>query len=506
MKALLTAAQSRAADRYTIDSLHQPSRKLMEAAAEAVYQSLRAQTPDPKTPGAIVAGPGNNGGDAFALARILKREGYSQFHLYLIGGASMSPDAAEQRSLWEKDGGEVRELPAFERAVFEGVRWIVDGLLGTGLSRPVEGEWASWIDGINALHVPHVFAIDIPSGLNADTGAVMGRAIRATHTVTFGSLKRGLVTGDAGDCVGKLSCRSIGIVPGMPGEKLDCFLFGKSDAEQALPMRSASGHKGSYGHVYLWVGTEATEGAAGLAAIAAYRAGSGLVSLVADHSLASLRSRLPVELMAKEIGSDFFSALQRSDTLVIGPGLGTAKGTWKKIQEAMQSPARLVLDADALNVIAANAPEACELLSSRKISTVCTPHPKEAARLLGLDVAAVNRDRYQAVRALADRYHALFVLKGWGTLLSRPQGPTWVVQRGNSALSKGGTGDLLSGILGALVGQGEDTLSLSALAVYAHGRSAELWSEEKGTERSALASEFANKLTAVWAELERKTS
>ncbi|MCB0418598.1 MAG: NAD(P)H-hydrate dehydratase, partial [Bdellovibrionales bacterium] len=215
------------------------------------------------------------------------------------------------------------------------------------------------------------------------------------------------------------------------------------------------------------------------------------------------RSRLPVELMAKEVELDFLSTLSASDTLVIGPGLGTAKGSWGKVRAALLSKARLVLDADALNGIAMHVEEACQLLRERTSPTVCTPHPKEAARLLGVDAAVVNADRYGAVRTLADRYHAIFVLKGWGTLLCRPQGPTWVVQRGNSALSKGGTGDLLSGIVGSLLGQGTDVLSLSALAVYAHGRCAELWSEQAGTERSALASDFVSQLTTVWAELER---
>ncbi|MEZ4751134.1 MAG: NAD(P)H-hydrate dehydratase [Bdellovibrionota bacterium] len=451
----------------------------------------------------MVAGTGNNGGDAFALARQLKDAGYSSFQVYQVGEKSaLSSGAALQRELWEKAGGRV-EAGEFSPERFKQIRWIVDGLLGTGLSRPVEGEWADWIAGLNSLKVAHVIAIDIPSGLNADTGAVMGVAVRATQTVTLGSLKRGLVTGEASDYVGKLICDAIGIVPGAPGEKIDAFLFDQEDASRALPERRASGHKGSYGHVYFWVGALSTEGAAGLAAIAAYRAGSGLVTLIADHSLAGLRPRLPVELMAKEVSLSFVESLAKTDVLVMGPGLGTDGAAWEKVRAALSSPARLVLDADALNAMAAHSEEACELLGRRQNLTVCTPHPKEAARLLASETAEVNRDRYRAVQLLSDRYPAVFILKGQGTLLRSPQSPTYVVKRGNSALSKGGTGDLLSGIVGSLLGQGDDALSLSALGVFAHGRCAEIWSLESGTERSALASEFADKLTVVWAELER---
>jgi ADP-dependent NAD(P)H-hydrate dehydratase / NAD(P)H-hydrate epimerase len=493
------------ADHFAIQEIGIPEMILMEHAAlgivEALERRFRGLLKD--TRGLVVAGPGNNGADAFAVARLLQERGVKL--LQVLGLRTKDAEGEMPRlqtKLVEKLGIPIqREI---NKSFFVGVDWIVDGIFGTGLGRAPSGDFAKAIDLINlSAKSRWIVAIDLPSGLSSDTGMPLGATVEASETIALGFYKRGHVTGRAADYVGALSLRSIQIPRKNPHSQVDTFLFEPADAEP-LPQRLPSGHKGSYGHVYVWAGTEERQGASLLSAVAALRSGCGLVTLV-GHSddLAKGRSHFPLEVMTENDSETFFSQQPRQ-VGVLGPGFGTGKAQWSTLVRALQSDWNLVLDADALTLLAQYASEAQPLLRARKGLTVLTPHPKEAARLLGKGeaVAEIQEDRYLACRAIAETYHAFVVLKGKGTITTGPGDLMMVVQSGTTALSKGGTGDVLAGILGSLLAQKVPAPRALPLGCYLHGRASEILSQQRGEERSELAGEIANTLSLALGEIE----
>jgi ADP-dependent NAD(P)H-hydrate dehydratase / NAD(P)H-hydrate epimerase len=503
MHPLLSAVEMGEADRYTVQSLGLPEVILMEHAALAVVRRLRSRFRGllNGTRGVLVAGTGNNGGDAMAAARILRQQGCRNVTLVLIGDEEkLTPSARLQYRALLKLG--IPTTSALDESLLEACDWIVDGLFGTGLKRPVEGEARQVIESINRFaHRRWVLSIDIPSGLNPNTGNPLGLAVHACETVALGYLKKGLVTGQGADYVGRLHLRFIQIPRAIPGLRPDALLYGREDAHH-LPLRRESGHKGDYGHCYFFAGETETQGAALLSCLAAFRSGAGLVTLVGPRGEpVDVRSRIPIEIMTAAWGPDLKARLKEGAALGIGPGFGTSDAKWALLVDALATPWPIVLDADALTLLANHRAEATGLLKRRRAVTVLTPHPKEASRLLDTSTEAIQADRYEACRRIQQTWGACVVLNGRGTIIACPERPLIVVTAGDAGLSKGGTGDLLTGVLTSLLAQGMKPTRALPLGTYLHGRASEIFTQKAGHTRSALAGEIAAQLTRALAEL-----
>jgi NAD(P)H-hydrate epimerase len=475
--ALYTAAQVRALDARAIEELGIPGYELMRRAAAAALASLRRRWPQARRI-AVYCGPGNNGGDGFLLA-LLAREAGLSVEVFALTGASGSGDAARAREACGQGGVAVQRWEETSTLPVADVH--VDALYGTGLNRAPQTAAAQLIERINASGTP-VLALDVPSGLNADTGECPGAAVRADLTVTFVAAKRGLHTGQAAARTGRVELATLGL-PGSlwhasPPDA--CLLEAAS-----LPPRPRDAHKGSNGHVLAIGGEHGTAGAIRLCGEGALRGGAGLVSVATrpEHLVAFNAAR--PELMAHAVDGPqaLEPLLARASVLAVGPGLG--KGAWGHALwlTALDSPLPLVLDADGLNLLAA---EPRRFGASRQV--VLTPHPGEAARLLGGSVAEVERDRFAAARALAQRFGAVSVLKGAGSLVAHPDGRLDVCPWGNPGMASGGMGDLLTGLIAALLAQGASAWEAACLGVGLHARAGD--AAARSGERGLIASDL----------------
>lgn len=494
MKPVLSRTEMTQADQYTINTLKIPAATLMEHAALALAKAVSDRFGDLSFfSGAVVAGPGNNGGDVLAAARILKARG-AKVRIFLVkGNATLSAETQRQLQAIEALGMRAETaLPT----TFSG-DWILDGLFGIGLNRNVEGEFLAAIEWIGR-QTSFVISADIPSGLDADTGNVWGAAVKAAATVTFGFLKRGLLTGQAADYVGHLTLDEIQIPRDIPGIQPAVFQVTRDDVAAWLPVRRPASHKGDFGHVLIVAGSSEMAGACALTALGALYTGAGLVSVAAEKSaFETLRGLLPAEVMLEEIGPGTFSGAKEK-VLVIGPGLGQGEKAKSLLASALASPWKKVLDADALNLLALQKPDG---LSA---AAVATPHPKEAARLLGIDVWEVERNRYRAVLELSQKYKIPFLLKGHGTLIADAAtlgSRIWVTAEGTSALAKGGSGDLLCGVVASLLAAAVSPARALAAGSWLHGRTAQ-FSEARGEDaRSITPTQLAKTLSLVLREL-----
>lgn len=480
LRPLYRADQVRELDRRTIaggiDGF-----ALMQRAASSAWHGFRARWPQVRSI-SVVCGRGNNGGDGHVLAALAAQSGLKVQRITTAPLEELGGDAAKAAELataagvgcesWHRD-------TAFQGEV------IVDALLGTGLRGPVEGAFRQVIEAINLARKP-VLAIDIPSGVEADTGAVLGCAIRSDCTVTFIGDKIGLHTGDAPSYTGDIDFRPLGVksqaffdIPPSAWLLDECLL------EEAFSPRQRIAHKGDMGHLLVLGGAPGFGGAALIASQAAARLGAGKVSLATapEHITASL-VRCP-EVMAHSVRgvADLGELATQSDVLVVGPGLG--QGAWGQamLQSALETHRPLVIDADGLNLLARYWP------NQQRDDWVLTPHPGEAARLLDITTAAVQEDRPAAARALQKRYGGSVILKGAGTLVAGPSGLV-VCPYGNPGMASGGMGDALSGILGALLAQGYDIEQSAWLATLVHALAADRAADEQG-ERGLLASDLA---------------
>jgi len=478
---LYTVDQVRALDRRAIDELGVPGFELMRRAAWAALSSLRRHWPQARRI-AVHCGPGNNGGDGFLLA-MLAREAGLHVDVLALGDAS-SGDAGSARQAWKDAGGAVRLWRAGD--ALPEVDAHVDALYGTGLRRAPEPSVAALIEAINTSGVP-VLALDVPSGLDADTGHVPGAAIRAAATASFIAAKRGLHTGRAAAHVGVLELDALGLPESLwQGEPPDAHLLTATQ----LPPRARDAHKGTNGHVLAIGGEHGMGGAIRLCGEAALRTGAGLVSVATrvEHIFA-LNAARP-ELMAH--GVDGPQALEpllaRANVLALGPGLGQSAWSHALWLTALDSGKPLVLDADGLNLLARE---------PRRLAqpAVLTPHPGEAARLLGSTVADVEADRFAAARALADRHHAVVVLKGSGSLVASPDGRLDVCPWGNPGMATGGMGDLLTGVIAALLAQGRDAWQAACLGTGLHARAGDRAARQG--ERGLLAGDLLAPLRAL---------
>ncbi|WP_266182737.1 NAD(P)H-hydrate dehydratase [Dyella humicola] len=476
---LYTVDQVRALDRRAIESLGIPGYELMQRAAAAALVCLRQHWPRARRI-AVYCGPGNNGGDGYLLAALALEAG---LHADVIAlGESQGDDAVRARREFEQGGGTVHLWQGSGELPLADVQ--IDGLFGTGLRRALAPDVAQLVRQIQARGAP-ILALDVPSGVNADTGEVPGESVQADVTVTFIAAKRGLYTGQAPGYVGHVQLDRLGLPEALwQGRHADAELL----RVQALPPRPRQAHKGNNGHVLAIGGEHGTAGAIRLCSEAALRGGAGLVSVATrGEHLVALNSARP-EMMAHEVNGPQALAplLERATVLAVGPGLG--QGAWGHALwlTALESGLPLVLDADGLNLLAREPRQ----LAGR---AVLTPHPGEAARLLGCDTATIGADRFAAARELAHRFGAIVVLKGAGSLVAAPEGRVAVCPWGNPGMASGGMGDLLTGIIAALLGQGCEPWQAACLGVGLHARAGDL-AARKGGERGLLASDLLEPL------------
>ncbi|MBI1732398.1 MAG: NAD(P)H-hydrate dehydratase [Gammaproteobacteria bacterium] len=437
--------------------------ELMERAGGAAFQALRRHWSGARRP-LIVCGGGNNGGDGYIVARLAREQGMEP-HVLALGQVDTLPPAASTAARKFRDaGGRIRSFPD---PLPGDADVIVDALLGTGLTRVVEGDFALAIGKINEAGLP-VLSLDVPSGLNADTGAILGCATCADATITFLGLKPGLFTGEGPDCAGALEFATLGIDSELAeGIDVAAVRVGYNPASFPLPRRARAAHKGKFGHVLVVGGDTGFAGAPLLAGEAAARVGAGLVTLATRPGHAGLQVAARPELMAAGIEQPMHldPLLRRASVIAIGPGLGLSQWSSLLLSRVFESKLPLVVDADALTLLARDAVQ--------RPDWVLTPHPGEAARLLGCTVGEIQQDRIAAAQALQSRYGGTVVLKGCGTLVARGNAPTAVCTDGNPGMASGGMGDVLTGVIAGLMAQGLDPGGAALAGVCLHSAAAD---------------------------------
>ncbi|WP_394561464.1 NAD(P)H-hydrate dehydratase [Aquipseudomonas alcaligenes] len=453
---LYSAAQVRELDARLI-AAGTPGLELMQRAAHAAWRALRRRWPQAGEI-TVLAGAGNNAGDGYLIAELAHKAGWAVRVLAVGAPEKLLDDAATAHAAALAAGVTIEAW--VEAAELRGV--LVDALLGTGFQGPLRPAYACAVEAINASGLP-VLAVDIPTGLNADTGCVTELAVRADLTVSFIGLKLGLFGGDAPDWVGELVFDDLQADPALVAQQPYRALRLAGSALPQLAPRARTAHKGSFGHVLVIGGDCGFGGAALLSAESALRAGSGLVSLATrpEHLSASL-ARLP-EVMCQPTESTYQlpGLCERADVLVVGPGLGQQAWGRSLLSAAAASPRPQVWDADALNLLATGS-------FALPVDSVVTPHPGEAARLLGIATTEVQADRPAAALALAQKYQAVVVLKGAGSLVAAPDGRLLLCDLGHPAMATAGLGDVLAGLIGALRAQGLDAYAAAALGVWLH--------------------------------------
>lgn len=483
------AAQVRAIDQSAVELMGLAGGELMERAGQAVFHIIQAKCPTARI-WRVICGKGNNGGDGYVIARLAKQAGFVVQLGYLVDPQQLSGDALQMAELAGKAG--VSMVPAVELSGEPDI--IIDALLGTGLRGEVRDDSAAAISAINHSKAT-VCSVDVPSGLCADTGSVLGAAVKADFTVCVIALKGGLVTAEGRSCCGELCFESLQVPLQAYSPEPVAQLLGQRDLQVLGEPRDQSAHKGKFGHVLVVGGDYGFAGAAILAAQGALRSGAGLVSLATQpaHVAAALAAQPEIMAHGLEHAGQLEGLVSRASVLVIGPGLGQQAWGQNCLQLVLATLAQtavtkpLLVDADALNWLAKD-PSLAELLTQLP-HKVLTPHPGEAARLLGCSVAEVQRNRYGAAQALVQRYQAVIILKGAGTIIATPQQQPKVINAGNPGMASGGMGDVLAGVAGALLAQGFDCFEAGYLGALLHSLAADR-AAEKGGERGLLAGDL----------------
>ena len=456
--AVYSSRQIRALDSYAIRELDIPGYVLMKRAAEAALRALRTRWPTALNI-AVVCGGGNNGGDGYVLARFAQAAGLEVLALAVVPPAELQGDARRAHDDFIASAGVVE---AFAESRLVRAEVIVDALLGIGASGSLRPAAQSAVDAINATLKP-VLALDVPAGLNGDTGQVLSTAVQADATVTFVGLKTGLLLGAGPEHAGVVVCDDLEIEsPDRPEFEPRLVRLTEAAIVEALPRRARLAHKGTFGRVLIIGGGPGMPGALRLAGEAALRAGAGLVTVAGSpENLAPVVSACP-ELIYASIAnvSDLEPHLQRADVVAIGPGLGRTAWSRTLCQHVFGLGVPLVVDADALNLLA-------ELPAYNRNDWILTPHPGEAARLLDLSADTVQNDRIAAVDQLVVRFGGVTVLKGAGTLVAGA-GPRSICERGNPGMATAGTGDVLTGTIAAVLAQCRHPGRAARVGVLAH--------------------------------------
>ncbi|CAM3103709.1 NAD(P)H-hydrate dehydratase [Vibrio rarus] len=448
--------------------------ELMQRAGSAAFEQVRRILPE-QGKLLVCCGSGNNGGDGFVVATLALELGYEVDVLQSSGSPSTTLEAIQAQQQWR----------TYNRPLLNEIEsdshydLIVDALLGTGLTGVVRPSLAKVIQTINDLKIP-VLSLDIPSGLNADTGTILGVAVQASTTVTFIGNKKGLVTGKACDVVGELYLAELGVQQHFYSlEKAYAHIFDRDSAYKALPKRQHSSHKGHCGRALFIGGNQGKSGAIILASQACARIGAGLIN-VATHqqSVQGILSRQP-EVMTIAVSSDaedikVTEAMGLATAIGLGPGLGCDPWAFALFEQAMRQHCPKVIDADGLNLLAQT-----NVIYDLH-NCILTPHPGEASRLLGVSIADIEHDRYTAIRQLQSKYQCVVLLKGAGTLIADGSN-TWVIHAGNSGMATGGMGDVLTGVILGLLCQGMPVVSATCLGAWLHSTAADLNGQQFGS-------------------------
>ncbi|MEW9670300.1 NAD(P)H-hydrate dehydratase [Ammoniphilus sp. 3BR4] len=486
---LVNAQQMREIDRFAMEEVGIPGIILMEAAGQAVAKAVEERWADARI--VILAGHGNNGGDAFVVSRHLQNKGFQVLTWFAGSQEKFSEDAYIAFGALIGSRYALKQLNELNWKEFTAdLKWadlIVDGLLGTGVQGPPREPMGRIIQEVNRQEQAKVIAIDIPSGVNADTGAVEGEAVQADLTVTFAYPKWGQYLFPGAAYCGELLVKDISI-PNWVGEQIasSARVLDEKGMASLIPNRTRHSHKGTYGHVLIISGCHSYVGAPALASIGALRSGSGMVTLAIPKTIQPMvagKVAEPVYWLWPET-EGYFSKNSwkllterkgRYDFTIVGPGIGQAPGSEWLEQIVRHTAGPLLLDADALNLLAKDL-----RMIQRREQVVITPHPGEMARLAGISVQQVEAQRPHVARQFAVDHQVYVVLKGTYPIIATPQGELFVSPRGSSSLAKGGSGDVLSGMIGSFVNQTGNMLSGILLGVYLHGMSGEFMDEYSG--------------------------
>ena len=499
---LVTAAQMRELDRRTIEDLGVPSLVLMENAGRSTYRVLRREFPDLAGQVLVLAGRGNNGGDGFVVARYLANEGFAVTVLLFASRDQVRGDALVNLKILEGLGLEVEEVLGEDQLGAVGHRLsraalVVDALLGTGLNSPVRGLLAQVIARVNQVRTP-VLAVDIPSGLSADTGEPLGLAVEANVTVTYGFPKIGQILPPGRDLVGRLWQVDISIPPALARDVMT-EMAEAAEMRALLPPRPFASHKGTFGHLVVVAGSVGKTGAATLAAEAGARTGAGLVTAAVPASLNDIlevKLTEPMTLPLTETGegralgeqalTPLMDFLADKTAVALGPGLGTHPETQELVRNLVRDcPLPMVVDADGLNALAGH----LEVLKGAAGPRILTPHPGEMARLIGATTREVQSRRLDTAREVAAAHGVVVVLKGAQTVVADPSGRVSLNPTGNPSLASGGTGDVLTGLISGFLAQRLPAWPAARLGVYLHGLTAD-YLEEVGGPRGHLAGDL----------------
>jgi NAD(P)H-hydrate epimerase len=493
---LYTAEQVRLLDKIAIEQFDIPGFTLMQTAASIAFNKLMERWPQTRHV-QVFAGSGNNAGDGYLLASLAKEQGLSTEVIALSDPEKLRGDARLAAEWADKRQVLITPFSDFdlEHEKDHAHPVVVDALLGTGLDREVTGDYARAIEFINRADRP-VLAIDIPSGLSADTGTCLGVAVTADATVTFIGLKRGLLTNQAGDYVGELTYHDLDVPDGVftseSSPKPTAQRIDINSTRAMLAPRAIASHKGSHGHVVVIGGDSSFGGAVIMAAEAALRSGAGLVSVItrSAHQSALLARRPEVMVLGTEDdNANIDDLISRATAIVIGPGLGRsdwARGLMQKALFRQISAGRpLVLDADALHLLAEKREQGTAEKGTgiKRDNWILTPHPGEAAALLNRSIGEIQDDRYAAVRQLNDIWGGACLLKGSGSLICTAENSRqdiFLCSEGNAGMATGGMGDVLSGVVGGLVAQGNSLENSLCAGVCIHGEAADLSMQADG--------------------------
>ena len=516
---LPTAKQMRTLDSVAIKRFGIPSIVLMENAGRGAVDTILRNIGDPA--GEVISifvGPGNNGGDGLVIARHLHQKGAKPQIFLLCKPDKLAGDAATNLSIVQKLPVPVHpvlkaeDLTAYEELL--ATSWAaVDAIFGTGLKRQVKGHFAEAIKRINRLTCP-VLAVDVPSGLDSDSGQPLGFCVQADYTATFGLAKPGLVLHQPGSqFVGTLEVVDIGIPPQAVEEAaIQTELLTRDVVAHWLPPRKSTAHKGTFGHLLVAAGSSGKTGAAALCAMGGLRVGAGLVTLAMPHNLNHTLETLVIEAMTIPLekstdcltSNDYKTiktAMADKQAIAVGPGMGSAKETVKLVRKLYrETTLPMVVDADGLNCLAMD----IGILKKAPAARILTPHPGEMARLTGLSTADIQADRLRIASDFAKKHNLFLVLKGSGTVIAAPDGEIAVNTTGNPGMASGGMGDVLTGLIGGLLAQGLSPWQASCLGVYAHGLAGDLLAEENGIDMGYLAMEVAHQLPIALEEISNR--
>ncbi|NLO08650.1 MAG: NAD(P)H-hydrate dehydratase [Clostridiales bacterium] len=495
MKYIVDSDKMKNIDKYTMEVIKVPPLVLMERAAmEVAYKVKQAINKEDRI--LVVCGPGNNGADGVAAGRILFLQGYQVAILLLFEREKCSEQMKVQLTIAENLGISIdNSKKTYEYNI------IIDALFGIGLSKPIEGRLAKIINEINESN-QKVFSVDIPSGISADTGKVMNVAIKADYTITFGYMKHGLILYPGLEFAGEINVADIGFPKeALQSVKADTFYYTIEDLS-LIPKRKRNGHKGTFGKVLVIAGSEGMSGAAYLSAKACLKMGAGMVKILSSQmNREILQTLLPEALFASyDTDKSISSSISWADVIVIGPGLGLSEKTEELLNAVinLKPKARLIIDADAINTLAARLDNDDETTVSRMeliadllpTNSILTPHPMELSRLMGLSMADIQKNIIDIANQCSYNNELVYVMKDTRTIVTK-SAQKYINSSGNNGMATAGSGDVLTGIIAGLVAQGMEAFEASCLGVYIHGLAGDV-AKDKMSEYSLMAIDIAD--------------